>query len=131
MNIKIIIASLVIVAAIVFGAISFVQTNVEYTDFNAAANTHKKVQVKGEWQKDQETRFDARTTQFIFYMKDDQGRIEKVVFDGAKPNNFEIANAVVVKGSYDEKAACFHANEILTKCPSKYEADAESVKKTL
>jgi len=55
--------------------------------------------------------------------------VEKVVFDGAKPNNFEIANAVVVKGRYEE--GYFHANEILTKCPSKYEADAESVKKTL
>jgi len=129
MNIKIIIASLVIVAAIVFGAVSFVETNVEYTDFHAAVATSKKVQVKGEWMKEQETTFDPTTTQFVFFMKDEQGRVEKVVFDGAKPNNFEIANAVVVKGRYEE--GYFHANEILTKCPSKYEADAESVKKTL
>jgi cytochrome c-type biogenesis protein CcmE len=53
----------------------------------------------------------------------------KVIYDGAKPNNFELANAVVVKGRYQE--GYFHASDILTKCPSKYEADANAVKKTL
>ncbi|MBI1806371.1 MAG: cytochrome c maturation protein CcmE [Ignavibacteria bacterium] len=129
MKIKIIIASIVIVAAIIFGAISFVETNVEYTDFHTAATSHKKVQVKGAWVKDKESLFDAATSQFVFYMKDDFGREEKVVYDGAKPNNFEIANAVVVKGRYHD--GYFHASEILTKCPSKYEADGETVKKTL
>lgn len=129
MKIKIIVGSLIIVAAIVFGAISFVETNVEYTDFKSAISSHKKVQVKGEWMKDRESAFDAATSQFVFYMKDANGEIQKVVFDGAKPNNFEIANAVVVKGRYQD--GYFHASDILTKCPSKYEADAESVKKTL
>ena len=129
MKVKIIVASIVIVAAVVFGAISFVETNVEYTDFHTAVGTHKKVQVKGAWIKDKESSFDVSTSQFSFYMKDDNGQEEKIIFDGAKPNNFEIANAVVVKGRYED--GCFHASEILTKCPSKYEADAESVKKSL
>ncbi len=129
MKAKIIIAGIVIVAAIIFGAISFVETNVEYTDFRTAESSHKKVQVKGEWLKDKVSLYDASKSQFQFYMKDDNGREEKVLFDGAKPNNFEIANAVVVKGRYQD--GCFHASEILTKCPSKYEADAESVKKSL
>ena len=129
MKLKIIIASIVIVIAIVFGAVSFVETNVEYTTFDAAIVSKKKVQVKGEWLKDKETTFDAAKAQFIFYLKDDDGQEERVVYDGAKPNNFELANAVVVKGRYQD--GYFHASEILTKCPSKYEADAESVKKTL
>ncbi len=129
MKVKIIIASIVIVIAIVFGAISFVETNVEYTDFHNAVSTHKKVQVKGAWNKNKESSFDISKSQFSFYMTDDNGQEEKIVFDGAKPNNFEIANAVVVKGRYED--GCFHASEILTKCPSKYEADAESVKKSL
>ncbi len=129
MKVKIIVALIVIAVAVVFGAVSFVQTNVEYTDFASAVKSHKKVQVKGEWMREQESRFDPEKVQFLFFMKDANGRVEKVVFDGAKPNNFELANAVVVKGRYEE--GCFHANEILTKCPSKYEADAESVKKTL
>ena len=129
MKIKIIVGSIVIVAALVFGALSFVETNVEYTDFKTAVSTHKKVQVKGGWLKERESAFNAATSQFSFYMKDDNGEIQKVVLDGAKPNNFEIANAVVVKGRYQD--GYFHATDILTKCPSKYEADAESVKKTL
>jgi cytochrome c-type biogenesis protein CcmE len=129
MKMKIIIASVLIVAAIIFGAVSFVETNVEYADFHAAVSTHKKVQVKGEWVKEKASAFDASKSQFVFYMKDDNGQEEKVIFDGAKPNNFELANAVVVKGRYQE--GCFHASEILTKCPSKYEADAETVKKSL
>lgn len=129
MKAKIIVGSIVIVAAIIFGAVSFVETNVEYADFQSAMTSHKKVQVKGEWLKDRPSAFDAAKTQFNFYMKDDNGDVEKIVYDGAKPNNFEIANAVVVKGRFEE--GHFHATEILTKCPSKYEADAESVKKTL
>ena len=129
MKIKIIVASIVIVAAIIFGAVSFVETNVEYTTFKSAMTSGKKVQVKGEWIKDKESMFDASKTQFIFYLKDDVGQTEKIVFEGAKPNNFELANAVVVKGKYQD--GYFHASEILTKCPSKYEADAETVKKTL
>ena len=129
MKLKIIVASVVIIGALVFGAISFVQTNVEYADFQTAVSSHKKVQVKGEWIKERESAYDASKNQFIFYMKDDNGQEQKVVFDGAKPNNFEIANAIVVKGRYMD--AHFHATEILTKCPSKYEGTAETVKKTL
>ncbi len=130
MKVKVIVAGLVILAAIIFGAMSFIESNVEYTDFHSAVMSHKKVQVKGEWIKDKSSFFDASRSQFIFYMKDDNGQEEKVVFDGAKPNNFEIANAVVVKGRYQDEGY-FHASEILTKCPSKYEADAQTVKKTL
>ena len=129
MKMKIIIASIVIVAALVFGAISFVETNVEYTDLQHAISSGKKVQVKGEWVKTKESSFDQKTNQFNFYMTDDNGMETKVLLDGAKPNNFEIAKAIVIKGRYEN--GCFHASDVLTKCPSKYEADAETVKKTL
>jgi len=129
MNVKIIVAAVVIVAFIVFGAVSFMDSNVEYTDFAKAEKTSKKVQVKGAWVKEKETQFDAKAGQFIFYMIDDNNREAKVVLDGAKPNNFELATSVVVKGRY--KDGCFHANELLTKCPSKYEGDATAMKKTL
>jgi len=129
MKTKIIIAAVVIVAALVFGAVSFVETNVEYTDVQTAIASGKKVQVKGEWVKSKEASFDATQKVFVFYMKDDHGQEVKVVLDGAKPNNFEVAKAVVVKGRYRD--GCFYASDVLTKCPSKYEADAETVKKSL
>ena len=129
MKVKIVLAIVVITGALVFGAISFVETNVEYSSFKSSMSSNKKVHVKGQWIKEKESSFDAATSQFIFYMKDDEGQEVNVLFDGAKPNNFEIADAVVVTGRFQD--GHFHATEILTKCPSKYEADAESVKKTL
>jgi len=129
MKVKIVVAAVVIVAFIVFGAVSFMDSNVEYTDFAKAEKTSKKVQVKGTWVKEKETQFDAKAGQFVFYMVDDNNREVKVVLDGAKPNNFELATSVVAKGRY--KDGYFHANELLTKCPSKYEGDATAMKKTL
>jgi len=129
MNIKIILAVIVIIGALVFGAMSFVETNVEYTNFAAAETVHRKVQVKGTWAQDRETKFDAATSVFSFYMADENGRLEHVVYDGAKPNNFEIADAIVVKGKFQDGS--FYAEDILTKCPSKYEGNSETVQKTL
>lgn len=129
MNVKVVVAGIVIVAALIFGASTFMESNIEYMDFAKAETVNKKVQVKGKWVKEKESSFDASKSQFIFYMVDDNMKEVKVVLDGAKPNNFEIATEVVAKGRFKE--GYFHANELLTKCPSKYEGDGEAVKKTL
>ncbi len=42
MKFKIIIAAIVVAAALIFGAMSFLETNVEYTDFHSAMDSHKK-----------------------------------------------------------------------------------------
>ena len=42
-----------------------------------------------------------------------------LIYEGAMPNNFESATSIVVTGSYQN--GYFHAKDILTKCPSKYE----------
>ncbi len=129
MNLNLIIGLAVIAAAIVFGAASFLQTSVEYGDFQTALSRGRRVQVKGEWQRGKETNYDATRREFSFYMKDDSGREMRVVFDGAKPNNFELANAIVVKGRVE--GSSFHASEILTKCPSKYDAATAPARKNL
>lgn len=119
MKLKIIIGGSIIVAAVVFGALSFVESNVEYMDFTKAETVRKRVQVKGVWLKEKESSFNARSNEFSFYMKDDNGVEKQVVFKGARPNNFEIADALVIKGKFDNGQ--FRASEILTKCPSKYD----------
>ncbi len=129
MNTKMIVGGIVIVIFIIFGAYSFLESTVEYTDLRGAMKTGKKVQVKGSWVRDKETYFDTRENQFSFYMRDDNDEEIKVVLDGAKPNNFEIATSIVVKGRYEN--GYFHASEVLTKCPSKYEGQAEDVKKSI
>ena len=126
---KLIIGGIVVVIGLVVGAFNFFESNVEYMDFAAAEQSGKKAQVKGEWVKDMASGFDYDKAQFSFYMKDDNNRIAQVVLDGAKPNNFDIATSVVAKGRFE--GGHFHTTEVLTKCPSKYEGNAESVKKTL
>jgi cytochrome c-type biogenesis protein CcmE len=126
---KIIVGGIVVVAGIILGALNFMESNVEYADFSTAERTHKKVQVKGEWMKEQPSSFDAEKVKFSFYMKDDANRTTRVVLDGAKPNNFELASSIVAKGKFVDGE--FHATEVLTKCPSKYEGTSEAVKKTL
>ncbi|MEX2088463.1 MAG: cytochrome c maturation protein CcmE, partial [Bacteroidota bacterium] len=73
--------------------------------------------------------FDAERVKFTFSMKDDNNRVVRVVLDGAKPNNFELAESIVVKGRFVGEE--FHATDVLTKCPSKYDGDADAVRKTL
>lgn len=125
---KVVIASAVILLFIVFGSISFLQSNVEYTDVAGAMQMHKKVQLKGQWVREKGTSFNPQTAQFTFYLADDAGRQCKVVLDGAEPNNFELAPSIVAKGRFTDEGY-FHASEVLTKCPSKYEAQASDIKK--
>lgn len=129
MNVKIIAAAVVMAAGLILGVVNFMESNVEYADFATAERSGRKVQVKGVWLRDHVSGFDSGKAQFIFYMKDDSERVMKVVLEGAKPNNFELAESVVAKGRMEEDY--FHATEVLTKCPSKYEGDAEAVKSTL
>ncbi len=130
MNVKMIVGAVIIVGFIIFGSYSFLQSNVEYTDVAGAMAKHKKVQLKGTWDKDKEASFNAQTSQFTFYLVDDKGQECRVVLDGAAPNNFELATSVVAKGRYMDEGY-FHATEVLTKCPSKYEAKPEELKKSI
>ena len=126
---KVIIASVIVILFIIFGSYSFLQSNVEYTDVAGAMQKHKKVQLKGSWDKSRESGFNSATSQFTFYLVDDSGRECKVVLDGAAPNNFELATSVVAKGRYMDDQGYFHATEVLTKCPSKYEAQPSEIGK--
>jgi cytochrome c-type biogenesis protein CcmE len=128
MNKRYIIGIAIIVVFLVVGFFSFVDTKVEYSNFQNASNTHRKTQVKGSWMKEKQTGFDAATNKFTFYMKDENNTEMKVILDGAEPNNFKMAESIVAKGKV--KDGYFHASEVLTKCPSKYEGDGQDVKKS-
>ena len=127
-GLKYIIGIVIIGVFLVVGFISFMDSKVEYVDFKEAQNRKGTVQVKGYWVKDKESGFDVNTNTFTFYMRDDNNNEMKVVLDGAKPNNFDIADAIVAKGKVED--GHFHAKNLLTKCPSKYEGQGEDVKKT-
>lgn len=128
MNKRYLLGILIIVVFLVVGFFAFMDSKIEYTNFQAASQSHKLCQVKGSWLKDKESKFDANANQFIFYMKDETNYEMKVVLDGAKPNNFELAENIVAKGKV--KDGVFRAKEVLTKCPSKYEGKGEDVIKS-
>lgn len=121
-----IIGLITILVFLVVGFLTFSESKIEYSNFSKATAEQKTCQVKGSWIKDKEAKFDAVTNQFIFYMRDENNREMKVVLVGARPNNFEMAESIVAKGKVTNGE--FHAKEILTKCPSKYEGKGEDVK---
>ena len=98
----------------------FTQTNVQYErSFTKVMNSDKTVKATGSWVRERSYEIDKTNNMFIFYMKDSQGNLMKVVYHGTIPNNFESSTSIVVTGKYRE--GNFHATDILTKCPSKYQ----------
>ncbi|MBI5645796.1 MAG: cytochrome c maturation protein CcmE [Ignavibacteriae bacterium] len=114
-----IIGGLVVLIFLAVGGYSFLNSSIEYATISKAENSGKKVQVTGKWVKEMDARYDSKAHTFTFYMRDEENRVAKVVLTGGKPNNFDIATSIVAKGRYEQGA--FHASEVLTKCPSKYE----------
>ena len=55
----------------------------------------------------------------VFHMKDEKGESRKVMLYKSKPQDFEKAETIVLIGS--AVGEDFHAEDILMKCPSKYE----------
>ena len=90
-----------------------------YTDFDKAAKL-KTAHVPGTWEPEMEYGFSRETMQFSFHMKDESGKVKKVVYSRPKPNNFEQADRLVVIGELRNDV--FYADEMLMKCPSKYNA---------
>ncbi len=62
--------------------------------------------------------YDARSSRFTFFARDKQGEVRQVVYNQPKPQDFERAEEVTMKGYAEDSV--FVAGEILMKCPSKY-----------
>jgi cytochrome c-type biogenesis protein CcmE len=111
----------VIVAVFLFLMIYLLtQSNIQYeSDFAKVMTKDKTVKATGSWVKEKNYELNKENKTFTFYMADQSGTQMKVVYEGTIPNNFESAVSVVVTGKYQN--GYFHAKDILTKCPSKYE----------
>jgi cytochrome c-type biogenesis protein CcmE len=117
---KYVFGGIIIAVFLVLMGYLFTQSNIEYVDdFNKVMSTEKTVKATGSWVKEKNYQIDNQNKTFSFFMADDHGKQMKVVYEGAIPNNFESATSVVVTGKYEN--GYFHAKDILTKCPSKYE----------
>ncbi len=89
-----------------------------YMNFEEAAATGSKAHVVGMWIEEDNFRYDATSNVFYFSMKDDAGNIREVRYLNPKPANFEEAEKLVIEGI--SEGDHFIAENILVKCPSKY-----------
>ncbi|MDZ4744481.1 MAG: cytochrome c maturation protein CcmE [bacterium] len=114
-----VIAGIVIVALAAVAWFALGESSIEYADVARAEKLGKTVQVVGTWVKEEGSKYDESGNLFTFHMNDEKGKRVFVELNGAKPNNFEIATSIVVRGRME--GSTFKATHILTKCPSKYE----------
>jgi cytochrome c-type biogenesis protein CcmE len=115
---------LVFVVAAVGVIISLFANTSTYTDFSAAVdNPGKEFHVIGKLVKDKPIVYDTKmdANKFTFYMTDQKGVERLVTYKGAKPQDFEKSEQVVVIGKIENDA--FLASSLLLKCPSKYNDD--------
>jgi cytochrome c-type biogenesis protein CcmE len=127
---KYIFGGIIIAVFLVLMGYLFTQSNIEYQDdFAKIMTTEKTVKATGSWVKEKSYQIDNKTKTFSFFMTDDNGNQMKVIYEGTIPNNFESATSVVVTGKYQN--GYFHAKDILTKCPSKYEEQSTTTSSSL
>ncbi|MGD8427829.1 MAG: cytochrome c maturation protein CcmE [Balneolaceae bacterium] len=99
-----------------------------YTNFEQASHMEN-AHVVGTWDDSKDYGFSMKTKQFSFFMKDEAGNVHRVIYPKQKPNNFEQANRLVVIGKMQN--GVFYANDMLMKCPSKYNTtDASQFEKS-
>jgi cytochrome c-type biogenesis protein CcmE len=125
MKAKYIVGIVVAIAFVAVAVFAVTEKGIAYMDFHTAAESGARAQVAGTWVREKETWYDSKTNQFHFTLRDTSGTQMPVVLDGAKPNNFELAVSVVATGSMEGDR--FHATNVLTKCPSKYESTGKEL----
>ena len=118
----------IIVIAIAIGVIFVSLKNTStYADFTEAlSNPDQEYHVVGKLDKNQPQVYDPRVNpdEFLFSMIDNKGVVKPVVLHKSRPQDFEKSEQIVLIGKM--QGDNFHANDILMKCPSKYnDAKAE------
>ena len=121
---RIVIGSLLVLLSIGIGVTAFKQSLTPYISFAEARRSAATVQVNGVLADPAHVRYDAGRSELIFALKDDKNEVMEVVYKGVKPVNFEMATNVVAIGAY--KDGRFAADQLLVKCPSKYQAAGET-----
>ena len=122
MNPKVMIAGVLLVVAAVIGVTSFRQSVTPYISFREARRASGLVQVNGVLA--DKNYVLKRDEQFLeFKLKDTHAEVMPVVYRGVIPGNFDQATSIVAIGRYQD--GHFEAEQLLVKCPSKYQAEAE------
>jgi cytochrome c-type biogenesis protein CcmE len=121
------IVALIAIIAAVYVLVSSTKDVSTYATFEMAKEGNR-VKITGEMAKNKamEYRPDIDPNIFTFFLKDSEGTEKQVVLAKAKPQDIERAESIVLTGSLKDDV--FYADEILTKCPSKYKNEELSLK---
>lgn len=128
MKAKYIIGSVIIVLFMVWGASAFLDTTIQYVSIDKARLSSKTVQVMGKIDFDQVTyNADDSRLEFAIYDAEAETKVGSemlnVVYYGVVPGNFDQATSVVLKGKPEN--GTFVADQMLVKCPSKYQGEGD------
>ncbi len=112
----------IIIIAVAIGVIFVSLKNTStYADFTEAIeNPDKEYHVVGKLDKNIPQVYEPKINPdlFVFSMIDNKGVQKEVVLHKSKPQDFEKSEQIVLIGKMQGEQ--FHANDILMKCPSKY-----------
>ena len=117
------VGGILMVAFLAYGATSFKSNLTPYVSFEEAQKSLRKVLVAGGLVPDS-TSYIEDKEMLQFGIVEEGGDTMTVLYQGIKPGNFEEATQIVAIGTYSEGA--FHANQLLVKCPSKYQGLEEA-----
>jgi cytochrome c-type biogenesis protein CcmE len=115
-----IILILIVVMAIAV-VISTLSDSNTYANFElASGNPDREYHVIGTLNREKPVEYnpEVNANRFTFFMFDENGVERKVVYNNAKPQDFEKSEKVVIVGKM--KGDEFVASSMLLKCPSKY-----------
>jgi len=120
MKVKIIIAIVIVVVVGIWAFNSFTDSLTAYVSFDEAQQCGARVQVMGEIDH-QNVHYDIEKQVLHFTISDEQGNRMNALYAGTVPGNFQQASHVVCLGKYD--GTVFQADQLLVKCPSKYQGE--------
>jgi cytochrome c-type biogenesis protein CcmE len=126
MNYKVIVAVILLAVAATVGVSSFKKTMTPYIGFAEAKSASGLVQVNGKLA-DKDYVLKPQEQFLRFNLRDEHGEVMPVEYRGVIPGNFDQAMSVVAIGKYEGDH--FEAQQLLVKCPSKYQAEADKAAK--
>lgn len=118
---KIHIVGIIVIAVAIGVILTSLKNTSTYADFTqASANPDQEYHVVGKLDKNKPQIYDPKINpdEFTFSLIDNKGVENTVVLHKNKPQDFERSEQIVIIGKM--KGGEFHANDILMKCPSKY-----------
>ena len=124
----------IIVACLVFSAKLFKGSLINYVPFSEArAATGETVQIMGAPAVGT-LRYDTTEHALHFALLDGKGETMPVVFKGPKPDDLDTAmtkaTKITAQGSYSPTTSTFIAENLLVKCPSKYQGAGDGTERS-